>query len=162
MNAAMMLFLAFSSIAGIFGLWLIIDFLLWEARGTKSAGTIEGFVKKTDKGKHLPVVSFVSDKGPEQATAQRIDQMMYLLGRPQRGVITDIIYMRTGEDEPVVLRVYGYLNLLTGTMLVIPSIIAFGYVMGRTLVVTQGMFLLAFLVIAGGGMAAMKLIQRIY
>jgi hypothetical protein len=156
------LLLVFSSVSALLGLWLIGDFASWEARGTKSAGEIEGFSKKKDKGRHLPVVELVTDKGPQKMAASQIDQMMYLLGRPKQGQVIDIIYMQDAEGNLAGLRVHGYMGVTLGAVMLVPFIIALGYVFGRYLLVTQGVFLLLFLLIAGGGMALLKLIQRIY
>ncbi len=156
------LFLIIAFLPAAAGVWLIGDFLIWEARGTKTAGEIVEFSKVMDKGVALPVVSFVTEKGAQKATAKRIDQMMYLLSRPEAGNVTDIIYIQHEEDKPVELRIYGFLNAGAGLLLFIPFIIALGSWMGKSLAVTQGVFFLIFALIFGGGLVLLKLIQRIY
>src|SRR5438132_65667 len=91
--AVILIFLCLGPAA--FGVFLIADFALWEARGVKTAARIEDF----QKGRRfiLPVLSFIKMDGSEaRARAERIDQVIYLLGAPQKDDVLTIIYM---EEE---------------------------------------------------------------
>lgn len=143
------------------GMLLLADFLLWESRGVKAVAQIEGFRGQTDKGARLPVVSFDDAEGQNvKAGADRIDQLMYLLSRPQPGDVTPVIYRI--EAGAMKVRVYGYLNAGAGVVLIMPLIVMLGLVFERELLAAQGTFFLIFLVFMIGGVALLKLVQRSY
>ncbi len=155
------LFLIVTILPAVSGVLLLADFFMWEAKGTKTAGQVENFSGKKDKGKPLPVVSFITEGGPVSAAAVRIDQLMYLLSRPQPGDAIDIIYTQAPEQPPQV-RVYGFLNAAGGVLMLLPFIVMLAWVLGRALVFTQSLFFLVFVLVIIGGVVFLKLVQRLY
>jgi hypothetical protein len=144
----------------LFGVWLIIDFLLWEIRGHIATAQIKEFSADKDKGKLLPVMSFEHEKIMVSIQAERIDQLMYLLSKPKAGDVTDVIYIV--EETGLRVRIYGYMNIVAGVMLVVPFVAALALWMGKALAVTQSLFFFLFAGIMAVTIIFMKIVQRIY
>lgn len=149
------------SLLAAFGGFLIGDFIFWEVKGTKTTGRIEGFRGQLDKGAKLPVVRFLNEKGEEVISgASQIDQLMYLIGRPDAGVIIPLIYRQEGTDLRI--RVYGFFSPVTGAFFILPLIVILGVLFGQGALVQQGTFFIVFLALMIGGAVALKLVQRLY
>lgn len=156
----MEMFMLIALLPALSGVWLVIDYLLWEAKGKVATAQIESFGESKDKGRPLPVVTFEHEKKNVSIQAQRIDQLMYLLSDPKVGDVTDIIYVT--EDTGLRARVYGYMNLVAGGMLIVPFVTALAMWMGKSLAVTQSVFFFLFAGIMAGALIFIKLIQRVY
>ena len=153
------LFLPALAMAG-FGAFLIFDFLLWQFTGEITRGTIEGFEPKKKGPGSLPVFSFQKPDGTKiRVKAEKIAQLMYLLGRPEAGTDFTIIYRR-GDPPP--LRVHGYLYLILGGMLFVPLLAWIAIVHGGSLMAGRLAFLVVFTILMLGGWVMLKLIQRDY
>ena len=153
-------FLFISLLPALSGAWFVIDFLMWEAKGHVATAQIDSFGTAKDKGAPLPVVIFEHEEKSVSVQAERIDQLMYLLSRPKAGDVTDIIYV--ADDTGLRARVYGYMNVTVGGMLIIPFVLTLAVWMGKTLAVTQSVFFFLFAAIMGGAILFLKLVQRVY
>ena len=151
--------IAVSLVSAILGLCLILNFALWEAKGIKVDGLIVGFVK--GRWFRTPVLSFqVGDGGETRMRAERIDQLVFLLGRPRENEIAPIIYREEGAR--LRMRVFGYLPLILGALLMLPLVAALGFASGKMLAVVQVAYVVIFAGIIIGGLALMKFIARNY
>lgn len=140
------------------GVYLLADFLLWMLAGRVVPAQITGFQEKKDKGLRLPVVSFEAQHdGTVNASAMRIDRLSFLLNRPQEGEGTMIVYR---QSDPQQVRVYGYINVVGGLVLLVPLMAALAHAFGDTLVLIQIKYSLVFIAIIFGGWVLLKLIQR--
>ena len=147
------------SVMALAGVWLVIDFLIWEQTGTKAVARIEGFQAKTSLWLRLPVVAF-EDEHNKTITLRpaRIDQMIYYVVNPNVGDITTIIY-RADPNGPVG-RVYGYIRLSVGVMLFVPLVLALGVMAGNSMVMSQVLYMVSFVAMVAGALAFLKFIQK--
>ncbi len=137
-----------------FGAFLIFDFLLWQFTGHATRGVIEGFERK------MPVFRFEKPDGTKiSVKAERVTQLMYLLGRPDIGTDFAIIYR---EGDPPPLRVHGTLHLIAGGVLFVPLLAWIAVTYGGSLMTGRLAFVVTFAILILGGWVLLKLIQRNY
>lgn len=147
-----------------FGAWLLLDFLFWRVQGRVAGAMITGVQEKKSKGVKLPIVSFEVEDGDEdvrEVTAEvaRIDQFLFILNSPEEGDPTTVIY---DKDNPVKVRIYGYMHLVSGVLLFAPLIVAMGFKFRSALLLGQVSYALVFCAIIFGGWAFLKIIQKHY
>lgn len=149
-----------SLICLVFGLVLLVDFVIWRVKGRIVRATIIGFQERKNKGFHLPRVSFQVEQGDEmESDVQRIDQFLFLLNRPVKDDFITVIYQ---VDNPEKSRIYGYISIVAGCFLFVPFLVAFGIKFQSALIFGQVSFALVFGVIVFGGWVLLKLIQKYY
>ena len=169
--------LIISGVMALGGLWLIVDFLLWEYNGRKAVARIEGFQSKKSGWLRLPLVAFEDEKNATiQAPVQRIDQMIYYVVNPGIGDITTIIYRvlppthqaahqtgRQPDSQPgnhALVRVYGFLRLIAGALLCVPLLLTLAMMAQNALVFAQVLYVVCFIAMFAGGLAFLKFIQK--
>ncbi|MCC7305777.1 MAG: hypothetical protein IT558_05910 [Alphaproteobacteria bacterium] len=149
--------------AGLFvigtGLYLVADFAFWEAKGKKAFVRIEGFSTKRSLGLRLPIVVLEKDGEEIKVPAERIDQLVYILSRPDTDSWTEIIYTEE-EGGRLHVRVRGYLRLVAGTLLLLVFLLFAGQFLGNSLAAMRAAFGLTFAAVLLGGFAVLKFIQR--
>lgn len=145
------------------GIIFVIDFFLWESQGIRTFARIEEFEKKkTGALLPMPVLSFELEDGAKVKTAAlNIDQMLYLVGQPEAGTIISIIYRLDQDGKPLV-RVHGYMRAAVGFLMILPFFGVLASYLGESQAAMQVMFGLVFIVIIGGGLMALRLIQKSY
>jgi hypothetical protein len=149
-----LLFLA--GLLALAGIWLIFDFSLWYFTGHVVPARIESF----EKG--LPVLSFETIEGEKaRVKAASITHIGYLLAKPQTGDIFNSIY-RTITGDEIIVRVHGFLYLITGLLALIPLLGVLALKYSNALMINQLMYLLILIAMTLGGWVALKLISRNY
>lgn len=145
------------------GIVFVIDFFLWESRGIKTFALIEGFEQKPPGALlAMPVLSFELEDGAKvKAVALNIDQMLYMAGQPEAGTIVSISYRPDPDGKPLV-RVRGYMRAAVGFLMILPFFGVLASYLGQSQAAMQAMFGLVFIVILGGGLVALRLIQKSY
>lgn len=152
------IFLLISLLFAFAGIWLLFDFLLWYFTGYVTRAVIEDFVSSKSGYGQLPVLRFeLEDGAVVTQKAERVCQMMYLLGQPEIGTSFEIIYR---HQNPVQVRVHGYLYLLLSALCFLPLLFALAYKYGNGVMAGQVSFVVVFAVIALGGWILLKTIQK--
>jgi hypothetical protein len=140
------------------GVFLIADFALWFTSGRIATARIDDMSKRTSKGMNLPVVVFETADGREvKATAQRIDQFLFLLNRPQPGYYTQVIYK---ESDPHSVRVHGYIHVVCGLILFLPFLTVVALNARNWAAFEQIAYAGVFAGLSIGGWVLLKFIQR--
>lgn len=155
-----LVFLIMALVCAGAGVYLLADFMLWRVRARIVLAQITGFQGRRSRGMKLPVVVFpLPDGGVQTAETARIDRFSHILNRPGEGEPVEVIYR---ADNPALVRVYGFINVVAGLFLLLPLIFAMGARLEVGRVLAQASFALTFGAIIIGGWALLKLIQRHY
>ncbi len=138
------------------GLYLLFGFLAMRAQGGIEELEVTGFQKAADKGRALPIVRFEDAEGTlKLVEVRKIEQIAYLLSPPIERQVIEVV----GVDGALP-RVYGYVRLVAGVVLLLPGLAALGLHLDKALFTGQVVYIVILIGMMLGGWAALKFIQR--
>ena len=141
-----------------FGCYLIYDFAMVSAKGQRFEAEIIGFQKKKNKWRKLPMIAAQGQSAQKGAIEEvrKIGQLSYILNPPIRH--ERIEFVRLGKE----LRAFGYINLCSGILMVLPVTAVMGAMAQNIYFAAQVVYIFLFAAMALGGWVFMKFIQRNY
>jgi len=142
-----------SALPALVGLVLIGDYLYVSLTGEVCEVPVTGFSDRKNKGRVLPLVEFAG----QETSVDQIDQMSYLLSPPIAQQSIGIVVLKNGKK-----RVFGYCNLLSGVVLLLPFFVALAFRLEKELLMVQVFYILIFIGVSVGGWMLLKIIPKGY
>lgn len=149
------LFLIITIPIACFGAYWCVDFLIWKYQAEIVEAEVIDFQTKKNKGRVLPVMRLFRDANKiETMNVKRIDALACLMLPLQKNEVRDV-WVR-GKD----VIVPGYVQVVTGAVMVMPFFIALGSVMGNSQFMVQASYLFVLVGIIVLSFVGMILIRR--
>lgn len=140
----------------LFGVYCLLDFLYVRMSGRIVEATVTGFSTKKDKGRVLPVVEHRDEAGQtRKLEIGKIDQISYLFSPAIEREVIGIVLL--SDDKA---RVYGYLKLVCGVVLLMPLLAVAGGERGGAFFTGQIVYIFLFLAVTIGGWIVLRAISR--
>lgn len=140
----------------LFGIYCLLDFLYVRVSGRVVDATVTGFSTKKDKGRRLPVAEYRDEAGElRKQGVTKIDQISYLFSPAIEREIISIVLLPDGKA-----RVYGYLKLVCGVVLLLPLLAVAGGARGGAFLTGQVVYIFLFIAVTVGGLGILRAISR--